>query len=124
MHKDRKFPPKNYEADSTATGQLWFDKRLETAHSGKVSRPKIGVAKLLIAPELENDLFYRKLSFHLFLVKSYIPAVVISVIRFIPDPAINISIIFIEDAPNTIALGAVATGSMKAYEHVRAADMT
>lgn len=49
---------------------------------------------------------------------------VIKVIRFIPDPATNMSITFIVDAPNTIAFGAVATGSMKAYEQVRAADMT
>ena len=37
---------------------------------------------------------------------------------FITAPAFIMSPVVIEDAPKTIALGAVATGSMNAYEHV------
>jgi len=41
---------------------------------------------------------------------------VITQIKFITNPAFIISTVFIELCPNTIALGAVATGSAKAYE--------
>ena len=40
-----------------------------------------------------------------------------------PKPALIICPVDMEDAPNTIALGAVATGSMKAYEEVKATGM-
>ena len=36
--------------------------------------------------------------------------------KFIGKPAFIISLVFIELCPNTIALGAVATGKAKAYE--------
>jgi hypothetical protein len=37
---------------------------------------------------------------------------------FITNPAFIMSAVVIDDAPKTMALGAVATGSMKAYELV------
>ena len=56
------------------------------AHSGNVSRPKIGMAYVLMAI-----------------------AVVISVTIFKPIPAFIMSVTFMVEAPKTIALGAVAT---------------
>ena len=49
--------------------------------------------------------------------------VVTTVMMFIPRPAFIICAVVRVEAPKTIALGAVATGSMKAYEEVNATDM-
>jgi hypothetical protein len=38
--------------------------------------------------------------------------------RFMMNPAFIMSPVVIDDAPKTIAFGAVATGSMKAYEQL------
>jgi len=50
-----------------------------------------------------------------------LPTITANVIRFIPSPTFIISTVLRFEASNTIALGAVETGSMKAQEAVRVA---